>query len=227
LPSASGGQKIFRVSEKDCRMTWCRQRSALLLFAWLLVVLAAGCREHPPPLRALPESATVLAFGDSLTYGTGAAGNESYPSRLEQLIRRPVINAGIPGEVTGEGLARLPELLERYRPALLILCHGGNDLLRRSDEAQAADNLRAMIRLARARGVDVVLLGVPKPDLSFSPPVFYASIAREFAIPYDGDTLAGILSDRSRKSDYIHPNALGYQQLAEALQALLQAARAL
>jgi lysophospholipase L1-like esterase len=208
-------------------MAWYRQRSALLLFAWLLAVLAAGCRERPPQLRPLSESATVLAFGDSLTYGTGADRNESYPVRLEQLIRRPVINAGIPGEVTGEGLARLPELLERYRPALLILCHGGNDLLRRSDEAQAAENLRAMIRLAREWGVDVVLLGVPKPDLSFSPPVFYASIAREFAIPYDGDTLAGILSDRSSKSDYIHPNALGYQRLATAVHRLLRSARAL
>jgi len=68
---------------------------------------------------------------------------------------------------------------------------------------------------------------VPKPDLSLAPPVFYASIAGEFTIPYDGDTLAGILSDRSRKSDYIHPNALGYQQLAEAVHDLLHAARAL
>jgi lysophospholipase L1-like esterase len=194
--------------------------------ASVLVLLAAGCRERPPQLRSLTENATILAFGDSLTHGTGADANESYPFRLEQLIRRPVINAGVPGEVTSEGLVRLPQLLDRYRPALLILCHGGNDLLRRTGEEQAANNLRTMIRLARERGVDVVLIGVPKPDLSLAPPVFYASIAREFTSPYDGDTLAGVLSDRSRKSDYIHPNALGYQQLAEAVHDLLHAARA-
>jgi lysophospholipase L1-like esterase len=198
-----------------------------VLLASVLVLLAAGCRERPPQLRSLPENATILAFGDSLTHGTGADANESYPFRLEQLIQRPVINAGVPGEVTSEGLVRLPQLLDRYRPALLILCHGGNDLLRRTGEEQAANNLRAMIRLTRERGVDVVLIGVPKPDLSLVPPVFYASIAGEFTIPYDGDTLAGILSDRSRKSDYIHPNALGYQQLAEAVHDLLHAARAL
>lgn len=210
-----------------CRSTWHGQWPALVLLASVLVLLAAGCRERPPQLRPLPANASILAFGDSLTHGTGAAANESYPFRLEQLIQRPVINAGVPGEVTAEGLARLPELLERYRPALLILCHGGNDLLRRSDEGKAAENLRAMIRLARERGMDVVLLGVPKPDLNLSPPAFYASIAAEFAIPYDGDTLPAILADRARKSDYIHPNALGYRQMAEAVHTLLQAARAL
>jgi lysophospholipase L1-like esterase len=198
-----------------------------VLLASVLVLLLAGCRERPPQLRLLPENAAVLAFGDSLTHGTGAGANEGYPYQLEQLIHRPVINAGVPGEVTAEGLARLPDLLDRYRPDLLILCHGGNDLLRRTGEEQVADNLRAMIRLARERGVDVVLIGVPKPDLSLAPPPLYASIAGEFAIPYDGDTLADILSDRARKSDYIHPNALGYQQLADAVHTLLQAAHAL
>jgi lysophospholipase L1-like esterase len=199
----------------------------LVLLASVLVLQSAGCRERPPQLRLLPENATVLAFGDSLTHGTGDGANEGYPYRLEQLIHRPVINAGVPGEVTAEGLVRLPDLLDRYRPDLLILCHGGNDLLRRTGEEQVADNLRAMIRLARERGVDVVLIGVPKPDLSLAPPPFYASIAGEFAIPYDGDTLADILSDRAHKSDYIHPNALGYRQLAEAVHTLLQAAHAL
>ena len=212
---------------KDWRSTWPGRCSTLVLLASVLVLLAAGCREPPPQLRSLPENATILAFGDSLTHGTGADANESYPFRLEQLIQRPVINSGVPGEETSEGLVRLPQLLDRYRPALLILCHGGNDLLRRTGEEQAANNLRAMIRLTRERGVDVVLIGVPKPDLSLAPPVFYASIAGEFTIPYDGDTLTGILSDRSRKSDYIHPNALGYQQLAEAVHDLLHAARAL
>lgn len=192
-----------------------------------LVLLTTGCRERHPQLRPLAENATVLAFGDSLTYGTGAETKESYPFLLERLIQRPVINAGVPGELTAEGLARLPELLSRHDPALLILCHGGNDLLHRTGEHQAAENLRAMIRLAQGRGVDVVLIGVPKPDLRFAPPAFYASVAGEFTIPYDGSALAEILSDRHRKSDYIHPNALGYRHLAEAVYSLLQAAQAL
>lgn len=200
---------------------------ALVLVAMLVQLMVTGCQERQPSVRLLAENATVLAFGDSLTYGTGAGKDESYPALLERMIQRPVINAGVPGEVTAEGLIRLPELIDRHNPALLILCHGGNDLLQRIGEEQAAENLRAMIRLAQERGIDVVLVGVPKPDLSFEPPSFYARAAGEFAIPYDGSTLAGILSDRNRKSDYIHPNALGYRQLAEAIHSLLQAARAL
>jgi len=202
-------------------------RLAFLLVGALSALLGSGCREQPPRLSPLGANAAVLAFGDSLTYGTGAKPDESYPSRLQQLIKRPVVNAGAPGEVTEEGLTRLQNLLDRQTPALIILCHGGNDLLRRKGEAQAAENLRAMVRMARERGVEVVLVGVPKPDLSLEPPPYYEEIAREFSIPYDGDTLAEILSDRTLKSDYIHPNAKGYRELADAIHSLLRNARAL
>lgn len=204
--------------------------------AWLRLALlglvvtflvAAGCRGRTPQLRPLDAAATVLAFGDSLTYGTGAPEGQSYPDRLQELLGRPVINAGVPGEVTAEGLARLPGLLDRHRPLLLVLCHGGNDLLRRTGDEQAAANLRAMVRLARERGVDVVLLGVPTLDLRLSPPDFYGNIAREFDLPYDGDILAEILADRDRKSDHIHPNARGYAQIATAVTDLLHRAGAL
>lgn len=203
------------------------RRAFLPLLACLLALLAAGCREQTPQLSPLAPAARVLAFGDSLTFGTGAEEDESYPARLEELIRRPVLNAGVPGEVTAEGLTRLPQLLERYRPALLILCHGGNDLLRRTGEERAAENLRRMVSLAKEQGVDVVLLGVPRPDLGLAPPDYYARIAEELAIPYDGKALTDILGDRSLKSDYIHPNAAGYQQLAVAVAELLKSARAL
>jgi lysophospholipase L1-like esterase len=168
----------------------------------------------------------VLAFGNSLTYGTGAEMAESYPAVLQGLIHRKVINAGVPGEVTSQGLARLPQLLQKHQPALLILCHGGNDLLRRSGEKQAADNLRGMIRMAKAGGIDVVLIGVPKPGLIVSIAEFYKEIAKEFDIPYEGQVLADILSTGSLKSDPIHPNARGYHNLAESIAELLKQARA-
>jgi len=191
-----------------------------LFIAAVIVFLFCGC-SSVPQLPRLPTDGVVLAFGDSITFGTGANGGESYPAVLAQLIGRQVVNAGVPGEVTAEGVARLPGVLDRERPALVVLCHGGNDLLRRLDRGETAASLRAMVRMARERGIAVVLVGVPALDLSLSPPKFYREVADEFAIPYDGKTLPRILGKGSLKSDYIHPNAAGYRKLAEALAELL------
>ena len=196
-----------------------RLRAATLLLA---ACALAGCGGNVPRLPHLPGDAAVLAFGDSLTFGTGAQPEASYPAVLEKLIGRKVWGAGVPGEVSAAGLARLPSALDYYQPRLLILCHGGNDFLRKLGEAQAAENLRDMIRIATQRGVDVVLIGVPKPGLFPSPPDFYAEIAKEFRLPYEGAALKEILRDNELKSDIAHPNASGYAKLAAAVAALLK-----
>jgi lysophospholipase L1-like esterase len=146
---------------------------------------------------------------------------------LARLTGRKVINAGIPGETSAVGLQRLPDLLERERPALLILCHGGNDLIARRDHRLIADNLRAMIRTAGERGVPVLLVAVPALGLTLKPPNLYEELAMEFQIPLERKALAHILGKGSLKSDYIHPNAAGYRLLAEALAELLKKSRAL
>ena len=196
-----------------------------LLAAWILCLVLAGCTP-PPELEPLAADAVVLAFGDSLTFGTGAGPGESYPEVLSGLIGRTVVKAGVPGEVSRDGLERLPALLDREQPALLLLCHGGNDQLQRLDPARLADNLRAMIREARDRNIAVVLIAVPAPGLSLRPLPLYAGIADEFGLAADLETVADILGDRALKSDYIHPNAAGYRRLALAVADLLRAAGA-
>lgn len=187
----------------------------------LLLLCCAACSK-PPTLPPLPADAVVLAFGDSLTFGTGAGEAESYPAVLATLIGRKVVNAGVPGEVSATGAARLPELLEREKPALLILCHGGNDILRKQDQGQLAENLRTMIRTARGQGVAVVLLAVPAFGLGLDPLPLYGAVAREFGLPLEEKALTKILGKSALKSDYIHPNAAGYRQLAEKVAALLK-----
>lgn len=178
-------------------------------------------------LSPLPADAVILAFGDSITFGTGAGDAESYPAQLSRLTGRKVVNAGVPGELSADGAQRLPELLDREHPALLILCHGGNDLLARQNHQQIAGNLRAMLRSASERGVPVLLIAVPTPDLSLKPPPLYEELSREFKIPIEAKALPHILAKGSLKSDYIHPNAAGYRLLAEALAKLLKKCGAL
>ena len=199
-------------------------RGASLLALASLGALAslAGCGRAKATLERLSPDAVILAFGDSLTFGTGAGAGQSYPAQLERLVSRKVVAAGVPGEVSSAGLARLPGVLDQVQPKLLILCHGGNDFLRRLSDTQVADNLRAMIRLARQRGAGVMLVGVPKPGFFPSAPDFYADIASEFAIPYEESALKKILTDNALKSDLIHPNAAGYAQFATALAELLK-----
>ena len=164
----------------------------------------------------------VLAFGDSLTYGSGAAEAESYPAQLESLIGRRVVRAGVPGEVTAQALERLPGALDEHAPRLLLLCIGGNDFLRRLGKEQAERNLRAMIALARRRGIDVLLIGTPEPGLLRSPPGFYSAVAKELHVPYEGGVITEVLKDARLKSDPIHPNAAGYRLIAERVAAVLK-----
>jgi acyl-CoA thioesterase I len=192
-----------------------------LLAAVLLAAALAGCGE-PAKLSRLPGDAVVLAFGDSLTFGTGAAEHESYPVQLEKLIGLKVVRAGVPGEVTAQALERLPAALDEHMPRLLLLCIGGNDFLRRTGNQQAEANVRAMIRQATGRGVQVMLIGTPEPGLSVAPPAFYAAIAKEFRLPYEGAVLTEVLKDPSLKTDPVHPNARGYRIIAERIAAGLR-----
>ena len=192
----------------------------------ILAALTAACGDAPK-LAPLAPDAVVLAFGDSITYGTGASENESYPAQLERFIGRKVVRAGVPGEVSAQALARLPHALEEHRPQLLVLCIGGNDFLRNLGKAQAAANVQTMVAVAKQRGIDVLLIGTPEKGLTVTPPSFYAEIAEQHRIPYEGSVIGEILRNSELKSDTIHPNARGYRLIAERVAELLRDAGAL
>jgi acyl-CoA thioesterase-1 len=188
----------------------------------VLFFICVACSSSPKALSPLPEDGVVLAFGDSITYGTGSDVGESYPEVLEKLITRRVIRSGVPGETTVRGRERLPEVLDSTDPDLVILCHGGNDLLRKMDARRTAENIKSMITLIKDRGADVVLIGVPRPGLILSSAPLYEKISKEMHVPIDNKSLTKILSQGNLKSDYIHPNSQGYALLAEAIAKLLQ-----
>lgn len=192
------------------------------LVAVLIVLVVAACSGGGGELPKLAPGDVILAFGDSLTFGTGASREESYPAALSRRIGFEVVNAGVPGEVSAKGLKRLPKVLDQVRPKLVILCLGGNDMLRRQDLAQTEENLKQMVRLIRAQGAAVVMLGVPEPGLFLSTADVYERVASELLVPLEDDIIPDLLGDNQYKSDHIHPNAAGYSRLAEAVEALLK-----
>ncbi|MFM7293595.1 MAG: GDSL-type esterase/lipase family protein [Burkholderiales bacterium] len=170
----------------------------------------------------MADNATIVAFGDSLTFGTGASPDKSYPARLSSLIGREIVNHSVPGEISRDGLSRLPGVLDEIKPALLILCHGGNDFLRKLDTRETEANIRAMVKIARDRNIGVLLLATPKPGLMLSSPEFYDKIGSELSVPVEGAVLAKVLGDNGLKADLVHPNANGYSRIAEAIAATLE-----
>ena len=193
---------------------------------WILCLFLVACSDKPelPPLAS---DDVILAFGDSLTHGTGAGAEESYPAVLAELSGRQVINEGVPGELSDEGLRRLPGVLEEYQPQLLILCHGGNDFLQQQDPAMMETNIRGMIRLAQDQNIPVVLLGVPRPGLFLAAAEVYKNIAESTGIVFIEDLIPDILKDKALKSDTVHPNTAGYRMMAEGVYKVLQDAGAL
>ena len=167
---------------------------------------------------ALSKNDTILAFGDSLTYGFGANPGESYPRILSGLSGHTIINAGVTGDTSTEGLRRLAPYLDDNSVKLMILCFGGNDILQKKPMSELKQNLKTMIQMAKAENIEVLLLSVPNFSLfGLSPLDLYEEVSKEENIPLLSGVLANILSEPSLKNDQIHPNASGYKKMAELI----------
>ena len=197
-------------------------KKPIILCLLSFIVVAITACSNDAKLQALDSDATILAFGDSLTYGTGTSREKAYPAILAKLIGRKVINAGVPGEISNKGLSRLPALIKQHQPDLIILCHGANDILRKLDIDQTKTNLQKMIDLARQNNSQVVLIGVPEFSLFLSPSPIYQQLAEENQLPVANEILPEILGNNALKSDHVHPNTKGYQSLAENISLLLR-----
>lgn len=194
------------------------------IMSFFFILLITSCN-HQPQLT-LQSDSVILAFGDSLTVGVGVSKEFSYPSQLsailkEKLPNHQLINSGVSGEVTKDGLMRLKNVLETVQPDLMILLEGGNDILRNKSFNTIKNNLEQMIVLAQQNNVQVILLGVPKKNLFASTASLYDELADEYELIYDGEIISDLIKDNSMKSDAVHFNKKGYRKLAERVYELI------
>jgi lysophospholipase L1-like esterase len=156
---------------------------------------------------------TIVCFGDSLTYGSGAARDNAYPAQLSRLIDRQVINAGVPGETTAGALQRVDEILS-HQPGMVLITLGGNDLKNGVSRGEAFKNLEMIIRRFQAGGALVVIGGIDVPFWGRGFGDEYARLAEKVGAVLVPNVLDDIFGDPGLMSDRIHPNDKGYTIMA-------------
>lgn len=189
----------------------------------LLGVILIACGDKPQRYEPLSYNATVLAFGDSVTFGYGVNPQDSYPTVLANLSRWNVINVGISGERADQAKARIEGVLAEHNPKLVIIELGGNDFLQRRNTKAVKEDLRAIIQSVKTYGSIPVLVAVPalSPVAAItgkpSDADIYKELAKEEKINLIPNVFSDILGQENLKQDHVHPNQAGYRVLAEGI----------
>lgn len=199
-------------------VAWAGRALALLL---ILTVL------RPGSVAAEGKSLTILAFGDSLVAGFGLGSRDGFTAKLEAALKAKgiearVVNAGLSGDTSAGGLARLDWALEP-KPDFVIVELGANDGLRGLDPAQTRANLDAILTKLKAKGVPALFAGMYAPpnmgpDYGKAFNTLYPELARKHGVAFYPFFLDGVAADPSlNQPDGIHPNAKGVDVIVERM----------
>jgi lysophospholipase L1-like esterase len=186
---------------------------------WWFFLRSASATDWPVTNDPPRGGTSIVAFGDSLTRCVGASEPECYPAVLSGLIGRPIISAGREGDTTESALRRLESDVFVHDPRIVIVCLGGNNMLRRQKASEAVAPLREIVAAIQQRGAMVVLVGVEGYGILGHDDygTEWEKVAREMGCVWVPDILGGIVGNPPLMSDPIHPNAAGYRKFAEKI----------
>ena len=202
-----------------------RNRWIVVVIVLLVVAGAIWKFNRKIEYRNFPPSrgTTWVAFGDSLTYGSGATSGNDYPTLLGRRLKVDIINAGVPGITSAEALARVEEVIN-LDPKVVLLCLGGNDGLQRLPLNGTLNNLSAITARLQEHGAFVVLIGVRSATLTDQYHKPFKKLAAEKETLFISNILAGILGKPRLMADQIHPNDAGNAKIVERLEEELREA---
>lgn len=191
-----------------------QKRISIFILAGLCAVLAWWLWGGQPTITNYPpKNSTIVALGDSLVAGTGATPGNDFASVLSRELVRPIVNLGVPGDTTADGLARLSEVLAKD-PGVVLVLLGGNDYLRKVPAEETFSNLRMIVTELQQGGAMVVLLGVRGGLLNDRYDSAFAALAADTGVIYVPDVLEGLFGTTEFMADAVHPNDAGYAQIA-------------
>lgn len=185
---------------------------------WIGLLLVAACAYYfmkdTAEIKNLHNPGTaVVAFGDSLTAGYGAPRGSAYPAVLAAKLGREVVNLGMSGETAAHAPSRLPEVLAQ-NPHMVLIEFGANDFMqnRRMEDALAA--VAEIVDAVQQAGAVAVIVDTGAPGMGHYSRA-YKKLAEEKGAIFVPGILEGIFNKRQYKSDMVHPNAAGYEIVAE------------
>lgn len=209
------------------------KRSKIYLFSFLctLLLLLTNCQSQFSEITNLHSGVgqQIIVLGDSITAGYGLNTEQAYPYLLSQKLNLPVLNRGVSGDKTADGLARLAQDVLSQEPWIVIVALGGNDFLKKVPKIETEQNLREIISQIQSQKAITVLLGMNLGLFKDEYQDLYERVAQETGSYLIPQVLKGIIDNpQHRQKDIIHPNAKGQEILAnritEALKPLLKEA---
>lgn len=164
----------------------------------------------------------IVAFGDSLIVGVGASEpSQGFVSKLSKEVGRPILNLGVSGNTTRDGLERISQL-DKYNPKVVLLLLGGNDYLKKVPEEETFSNLEKIIQNIHSRGAVVVLLGVRGGLLSDRFESRFEDLQEKYNTAYVPNVLDGLITNQRYMADAVHPNDWGHQVIADKVYPVLE-----
>jgi len=171
----------------------------------------------------LKPNSKILSFGDSITYGYNLKKEQNYPSKLSKLLNIEVVNSGINGNTTEDGLNRIEEEINLISPDLIILCLGGNDFIQKIPVEETKENLIKIIKIIKKKNIKIILIGTPNLNIyGFYSMDFFEDIAKKENIILNNKVLLKIIKNNNLKIDEVHPNEKGYEILSKEISKMIK-----
>ena len=190
----------------------------LFIFILFLPLLCACTKK---PLFHNSKAPDIVAFGDSLTYGLGVSRDNAYPAVLSQLAGREIVNLGVSGNTAQQGAMRMHDI-GKSMPCMVLIEFGGNDLLQNRPMEETRKALEEIIDYVHGLNAMAVIVDTGGNYQMSRYTKMMKKLAKKKRALFIPGIMDGIFSDKSLKSDILHPNEKGYEIIANKVYAAIK-----